>query len=100
MKKITLVTVFAALTFSASVTSAFNKKANVQTEIAVQNKEPIKFKDLPTAVKDAFRADGHQETEVLKIFKIKIEQNLYEFKILVEEENQKTEISYKAKTNA
>ena len=43
------------------------------------------------------KADGHEEKDVLKIVKTKIDKRFTEFKFLVKEEGQETEISYKAK---
>ncbi|MDN6279506.1 MAG: hypothetical protein L0J45_00735 [Psychroflexus sp.] len=100
MKKMILTAVFAAATLGATQANAFNQNDDVRIETRLQDKQEIKFAEVPAAVKDAFRAEGHAEEHVLKIFKIDLDENLTEYKFLLEEDGEKTEISYKAKTKA
>lgn len=100
MKKMILTAVFAAATLGTTQANAFNQNDDSQIELNLLDKQQIEFAEVPAAVKDAFKAEGHAEEHILKIFKIDVDKNVTEYKFLVEEDGEKTEISYKAKTKA
>lgn len=100
MKKMILTAVFAAATLGTTQANTFNQNDDSRIESNLLDKEEIEFAKVPAVVKDAFRAEGHAEEHVLKIFKIDAGENVAEYKFLLEEHGEKTEISYKAKTKA
>ncbi|PJX20207.1 hypothetical protein CAP47_11800 [Psychroflexus sp. S27] len=97
MKKMIFTVAFAAATIGMKATVSQSQFEVLEIQTEVNYEKNIQFKDLPAAVRDAFKADGHEEKDVLKIVKTKIDKRFTEFKFLVKEEGQETEISYKAK---
>lgn len=90
---------FAAATIGMKATVSQSQLNVLDVHSVVNHEVNIQFNDLPAAVRDAFKADGHEEDDVMRIIKIKIDKRFTEFKFLVKEEGQETEISYKAKLN-
>lgn len=96
MKKLVMTALFAAATVGVSQASTLVNSVNSSVEVTVQNEKEIELSEVPQAVKDAFKQDGHAEGDILKITEADSGEGLTEYKFLLEIDGEKTEISYKA----
>lgn len=96
MKKLVMTALFAAATVGISQANTFVNPVDSTVETTLQNEKEIDFSEVPQAVKDAFKQDGHAEGDILKITETDSGEGLTEYKFLLEVDGEKAEIVYKA----